>query len=350
MHDDIATYLKKKNLNEYFQESRIYKAYNFLTFLKDLNLKLEYVKSGSTGHCFKGYNNTNSCAIKIVAYTYKHNDKYGDIFNTKRPENVEFYILDNLNNINNFQHITNLLGGFYTNIDIFEKINVKNKKLHQFKKNIQENLYEPICSVMISEYCQLGDLQNYLEKNRNTINDSFFKVIFFQLMFSLVVIHDKCDSFKHNDLKCNNILLQTTNPNITHFQYKVGSITFKIPNIGICVKLWDFDFATGPCVNLKVRQNWAKELNINEEKNLYYDIHFFFNSLIHVFPILINREKNEFSQELYDFIDFVIPPMYRYQNNSKKKKKNNYRLKYNHEHISPLYLLQIHHYFDDLKT
>jgi hypothetical protein len=69
--------------------------------IKCLGGKLSYIKSGSTGHTFKGIHliNNNSIedpdkepyAIKIVAYPRKEN--YGDMYNTKRPENTELLII-----------------------------------------------------------------------------------------------------------------------------------------------------------------------------------------------------------------------------------------------------------------
>ena len=336
----IQEYIEKHQLNHYFHTNRIYKAYDFLQFLRDLNLKLEYIKSGSTGHCFKAFNESYSCAIKVVAYSDQHKDKYGDIFNKERPENVEILILESLNKIENFEHITKLYGGFYTTINVFENMNIENKKIKEFKENIEMNKFDPICSILVSEYCKLGDLQSYIQRHKQHIDTMFFKVIFFQVLSSLVIIHDKCDTFKHNDLKCNNILLQESNPAFSHYQYNIGSVTFKVPNIGVFMKLWDFDFSTGPCSNLKVKQNWAKQLNINEDRNLYYDIHFFFNSLINVYPEILENE------ELSSFIDFVIPKMYR---SIKKKKKTSYRLRFDHEYITPLYLIQVHHFFDEFK-
>jgi hypothetical protein len=70
---------------------------DFNKAIKDLGGKLHYIKSGSTGHTFKGVypppNNENkpNYAVKIVAYPRKEN--YGDMFNIKRPENAELMML-----------------------------------------------------------------------------------------------------------------------------------------------------------------------------------------------------------------------------------------------------------------
>ena len=57
---------------------------------------------------------------------------------------------------------------------------------------------------------------------------------------------------------------------------------FCVPCIGIFIKLWDFDFANINDVidNIKVNSKWANDVNISNIKNHYYDIHYFFNTLI----------------------------------------------------------------------
>jgi serine/threonine protein kinase len=346
-------YLQTHNLVEFMDNdgNRKYQAFDFFQFLKDNRLKLKYIKSGSTGHCFKAFNQKESFAIKLVGYQTNHQEKYGNIYNKERPENVELYILKNLNEINGFDHITKLYGSFYTEISFFKELKNENKKIEEFTEKIAKFEFDPICSVIISEYCELGDLQEYIRIHKEDMDSTFLKVLFFQILVTLLIIHDHCDSFKHNDLKCNNILLQKSDPSFTHFYYKIGEIDFRIPNLGFIIKLWDFDFSTGICSNLKVKQNWANKLNINEVKNLYYDTHFFFHSLIQksIFPELTDRQASKYTEEIYDFIDYVIPKFYRTYERKKNKKKN-LRLSHNHEHITPLYLIQIHSFFNDFKV
>jgi len=66
-----------------------------------LGKNLEYIKSGSTGHTFKGISNSYNYAVKIVPYIKK--DIYGNEYSPTRPENAELLILKNLSSfvINN---------------------------------------------------------------------------------------------------------------------------------------------------------------------------------------------------------------------------------------------------------
>ena len=76
--EDIRHLLPKKYLD-------------FNKTIKELGGKLLYIKSGSTGHTFKGVHpedsEKNSYAVKIVAYPKKEN--YGDLFNAKRLFNFK---------------------------------------------------------------------------------------------------------------------------------------------------------------------------------------------------------------------------------------------------------------------
>ena len=74
--DDIRELLPKKYID-------------FGKAITELGGKLLYIKSGSTGHTFKGVHpppnddNKQPYAVKIVAYPKKEN--YGDMYNIKRP-------------------------------------------------------------------------------------------------------------------------------------------------------------------------------------------------------------------------------------------------------------------------
>src|SRR4029079_9271424 len=81
---DIRTILNKKK-------------FDFYQVINNIGGKLKYVKSGTTGHTFKGMISTNNgtspinYAVKVVAYSKK--EKYGDINDVRRPENAELMMI-----------------------------------------------------------------------------------------------------------------------------------------------------------------------------------------------------------------------------------------------------------------
>ena len=83
----------------------------------------------------------------------------------------------------------------------------------------------------------------FLKKNYKKLQLIHWQCIFFQIISTLAVIQSKFPSFRHNDLKANNILVTKINRNVQKYWYKVAGDDYDIPNIGYQIKLWDFDFA-----------------------------------------------------------------------------------------------------------
>jgi serine/threonine protein kinase len=168
--------------------------------------------------------------------------------------------------------------------------------------------------VLISEWANGGDLLEYIRKNSSEMTLKEWRVILFQILSALSVIQTKYPGFRHNDLKANNILLQnisSRNKN-NKFKYKINNNTYIIPNIGLQIKIWDFDFA---CIadiveNKKVNAEWTNKININSNKNRYYDIHYFFNTLSRkgFFPELFESEYVH--KQVKDFIRRIVPEKY----------------------------------------
>jgi hypothetical protein len=112
---------KKKDIRNILPKKYI----DFSNAINELGGKLIYIKSGSTGHTFKGIypppnpENKQPYAVKIVAYPKKEN--YGDMYNTERPENTELVMISLLSSfvINKhlilfyqFQHLIQVLNHF----------------------------------------------------------------------------------------------------------------------------------------------------------------------------------------------------------------------------------------------
>ena len=149
---------------------------DFAKAIHDLGGKLLYIKSGSTGHTFKGIPQPNEkekipYAIKVVAYPKKEN--YGDMYNIKRPENTELLMIRLLSYfVINKQtpHIVLPITTFNTSIKPFlaltkNEIITNNKRYEQFLKRYQKGEYYSNVSILISEWANAGDFLDYLKKN-----------------------------------------------------------------------------------------------------------------------------------------------------------------------------------------
>ena len=313
-----------------------------------MNVKLRYLKSGTTGHTFKAiskFDRNVAFAVKVCAYP---KDDYGGMNNLGRPENAELRMLKLLSYFvikKCTPHFVLPIGTFNTSITNFIKvpgniIDLNDEKNEMYKKFIEryhEGEFEDFVSVLISEWCNGGDLLDYIRKNYSTMTLKHWIVIIFQILFTLALIHQKYPAFRHNDMKANNILVQLTDikknqPNC-RYRYNINDIKFIIPNINIQIKIWDYDFACidGTIENNKVNSDWTKKINITKKQNKYYDMHYFFNTLIskRFFPQFYEGGA---PPEIVEFIHRVVPEKYR--NGSKYVNKKG-RIQVDHEYTTP---------------
>jgi serine/threonine protein kinase len=331
---------------------------DFIKVIKELGGKLVYIKSGSTGHTFKGVypldDDRKPYAVKIVAYPKKEN--YGDMYNIKRPENAEILMIRLLSYfVLNKQtpHIILPITTFNTSIKPFinlVKSNfVKNKKFDMFLERYEKGDYYQNVSVLISEWANGGDLLEYIKKNYKNMELKHWKSIFFQILAVLAIIHARYPSFRHNDMKANNILIHNININKNgkEYLYKINNQKYSVPNIGIQIKLWDFDFASIDNViyNSKVDAEWTNKINISSKQNKYYDIHYFFNTLTKrgFFPEFWTCD--EVPKKVKDFVKRIVPKKYQ----SGKHVSERGRILTNDEYLTPDYILKNDNFFKNFR-
>jgi serine/threonine protein kinase len=298
------------------------KIFDFNNIIAQMGGKLKYIKSGTTGHTFKGISEDGKVeyAVKVVAYPKK--ERYGSINDVRRPENAELMMLKLLSMFivkRQTPHLIIPYGTFNTNIETFinsvklDKIDEKNERYKEFLDRHKEGDFSSTVSILISEWANRGDFLDYMRNNYKDFKLTHWKVFFFQLLSVLAIIQSKYPSFRHNDMKANNILVQKIDLNREYYRYLVVGAKYKVPNIGYQIKLWDFDFACIPGIvdNIKVSSKWTKKINITPEQNRYYDVHYFFNTLIRkgFFPQILT--DSIVPKEVKDFIDRVVPKKYR---------------------------------------
>jgi len=300
---------------------------DFSKAISELGGKLLYIKSGSTGHTFKGVyppledgtqDLRKSYAVKIVAYPKKEN--YGDMYNIKRPENAELMMIKLLSQFvrkSETPHIVLPIATFNTSIKPFlslAKSNlVESKKFDQFLEKYQNGEYYQNVSVLISEWANGGDLLDYLRKHYKSFKIRHWRTIFYQFLSVLAIIQAKYPAFRHNDMKANNLLINLIDMSKKKYKYIINGQSYIVPNIGFQIKLWDFDFACIPKLvnNSKVDAEWTNKINITPHQNRYYDIHYFFNTLSRkgFFPEFWTEP--EIPEKVKEFVNRVIPEKYK---------------------------------------
>jgi serine/threonine protein kinase len=317
---DLSQSLDYPSNTEDIRELLPKKYIDFTKAISELGGKLLYIKSGSTGHTFKGVHpppneeNREPYAVKIVAYPKKEN--YGDMYNIKRPENAELLMIRLLSYFvinNQSPHIVLPITTFNTSIKPFLSLTknnvVNNKKFEQFIEKYEKGEYYMNVSILVSEWANGGDLLDYLRKNFKLLKTKEWKVIFFQILSVLAIIHKRYPAFRHNDMKANNILIHNVDINKKKYMYEINKQKYIIPNIGFQIKLWDFDFACIPGIvdNSKVDADWTTKINIVPEQNRYYDIHYFFNTLTRKGFLPEFWTAEEVPESVKEFVRRVVP-------------------------------------------
>lgn len=334
------------------------KEINIVDVQKELEFKMLYIKSGSTGHTFKGIINNDkiSYAIKVVAYSKK--EKYGNIYDPRRPENVELLMIKLLSYFvvsKQTPHIVLPIATFNTSIIPFTELNDKNtkdvknnKKYLDFLKRYNDNEYYNTASILISEWANRGDFLDFTRKNYMKYTLIHWKVFFFQILSVLAVIQSKYPTWRHNDMKANNILVMKVKKLKRKKTYMICKKIYTMPDVGYMLKLWDFDFACIPNLieNKKVSSEWAKkDINVSKDQNRYYDMHYFFNTLIRDGFVPQIKNAKLVPRDVYEFICRVVP--FKYQKGRCIHERG--RILINDEFLTPQEVLENDEFFNNFR-
>jgi hypothetical protein len=339
------------------------KVHDFYNIINQIGGRLLYVKSGSTGHTFKGIVSDGDThinyGVKVVGYP--KTDKYGDINDIRRPENAELMMIKALSYFvvkKQTPHIVLPIGTFNTSIKPFldlikdEVIDEENKKYLEFLKKYKDGEMHDEVSILISEWANKGDLLDFIKKNYKEFTLVHWKVFFFQIISVLAVIQSKYPAFRHNDMKANNLLVHKVSKRSTLFSYTINKCKYVVPSIGYQIKLWDFDFACIPGVidNTKVSIGWSDRINVKPEQNRYYDMHYFFNTLIKngFFPQFMKEDC--IPEEAKEFVNRIVPPKLQEYNKENQYVSKRGRIMINNEYLIPDNVLKNDPFFEEFRN
>jgi hypothetical protein len=145
--------------------------------------------------------------------------------------------------------------------------------------------------VYVSEFAGYGTLIDWMWPPKPELD---WKIMCFQLLYTMSVIQDTIPDWRHNDMSPRNILVQklTISPDDrgNGYLYQWGDNWYFIPVTDFSIRLWDFDFANCDILpNYKVATpskgglgnptiHWPDH-GIIPDKCLQYDLHFLFNYL-----------------------------------------------------------------------
>ena len=210
-------------------------------------------------------------------------------------------------------------------VKYIKKINLKSYL--KINREIDKNQLEDKGLIIISDWYEHQNLTNYLRKN--ILNELEWKLILFKIIFTLSVIQDCYPNFRHNDLNANNILIKKTE-NKNNNIYKYGDNIYTIPDVGYELYINDFEYSniSNDVINKEIYSEMSNEYGIRNNQNRYYDIHYFLNSIYHLYRL---------PSSVNNFIKKYIPEKYLAEDN---KNIIQYRLIKDEEIILPNILLK----------
>ena len=199
-----------------------------------------------------------------------------------------------LNNDNMNKVMTYLLSGLVINkktkhvlMNIFN-FDVKSDDIKRFvEKHISDNetleglikSNELIGVELREHFFKMDTLLNIFNDKSIEITDNDIRVLIFQVLHTLAIIQERYPLFKHNNLDLKNIYCYLKEKNNNTYDYVLDGNKYIIPNIGIEIKLTNFDdsIIVGELDNESIIDSLKKEDNT-------YDIKIFLDSLLKLFP------------------------------------------------------------------
>ena len=272
---------------DYFDPSHIFN--NQIKFISKIHDKWTFKRTSDESY---------PCTISIGLYEQMGN--YNDLGRSELYNPAIHYILSESVIAENFKHA--LLPVMFFDITL-EKLKSYSKNMYEtIKSDIKDdkNLLQDdktLLYVFITEhYFKIETVEEFIKNECKNMTLLHWKVLIFQVLFSLYKISEKIQKFRHNQLDLKSVKIYRKKENNKPVTYKVGSTEFQVPNVGFEIKITDFDSSYAG--------DYIKNKHIaGVTDNPYYDIHYFISSIY----ISIMKHNGECSKELKEFIDELIP-------------------------------------------
>jgi len=297
--------------------------------IKRTNKVKQYIKNIFTDNKFKFVDNINgvyelkrysdaSYPSSVFLYNYNKDGALDDLTRWENVSKIISFVLSEMVVTREFNNVVLPI----LNIDI------EKGDLDDFIKTMPElkELKDGYISVEIREhYYKMCSLDNYLKNNSEKMKTMHWKILLFQVLFSLAIIQKKYPTFRHNDLDLNNIYVYQRTENDEKVKYNLNGTIFDIPNVGFTIKIGNFyksvidGFVDNKSLDAKMKK-----------MNRYYDFNYFMKKIF-------NYIKSD--DKLKEFIDDVFP---------EKMRGNDKYL--DNEFVLPDEIIKSNKFFKDLIT
>jgi serine/threonine protein kinase len=131
-----------------------------------------------------------------------------------------------------------------------------NEAICLYNDAVQKGLAESTFNFLVLEQCDMTFSEFLSKFSDNPINESIFRSLMFQIIYTFYAITQIYPKFTHNDLHAQNIMLKFDydfkfDPlNVKFIAFEAGTTTYYLPYYGIICKIIDFGFSSIPEENI----------------------------------------------------------------------------------------------------
>lgn len=230
----------------------------------------------------------NSHSTLFMAKPYSGNN-INDMGSPELYNAAMHYILSELALTRNLRHVMLPIMCFDTTIDKIREIGLPES---------EESTDKEINVLVLEKFFKFMPLEEYLLSGFETSNIDYWRVLIFQVVYTLYEITERLGNFRHNNLGINSIGVYRKSGS-GYDKYDVGNTSYYVPKLGFEIKICDFDKA--------YTSNYTPNKNAPyTTENPYYDIHYFLNSVY----LFLKNKKISIPSGLMDFIKEVIPEQF----------------------------------------
>lgn len=185
----------------------------------------------------------------------------------------------------------------------------------------------------LSEFCDEGDLYYWMRSlgkdKYHTVEN--FRIMIFQVIFTIFQIQRLYPEFMHRDLSLANILIER-DPNYKEdedgssekkgYCYNAEGLLYFIPCIKYRIKIWDFGFSD--IIDSTFNKVIAERSESWTTKNHYFDLSVLFNSIRQMSFYLV-RSNDQDAKDLLDFLELVVPDEFTSYDSNQRDEEESYR-------------------------
>jgi hypothetical protein len=266
-----------------------------------------------------------------LTFGFYHDDNIDSLKNGPLHDIALMYMGSELVAQEKFKHITIPIMMFDVEKDYVEK------KIQSFKKDLENNfdketINRKLYCIITERYYKSQTLSAFLTKNINNFTEETWKILFFQIIYSLYKLNTAFKNFRHNNLNLESIKI-FTKKSPEKSVYIIGSTKMTINNVQTDIKLSDFQYFTSSDY---IENNLVPNPSIDHQ----YDIIYFFNSLRE----WIKNGNYDIPKSVKLFIHRISPENILKENNIDQERR------FPVEYSIPIMILTKNNFFGDFIT